>query len=122
MKKKKENYFEKQVKIALAENGETQASVAKKMGIATAQLSHWMKGLYKPTTKNLQKLAEALDRPLNYFFEKSPIITGDNNNVNSNVSSEKDVIIMKQKIAIMEKDIENINLRIKLLEGQKKKK
>ena len=122
MKNKKENSLEKKVKIALAENGVTQAELARKMGIPAPQLSPWLKGVYKPSAQNLQKLADALDRPINYFFDKSPIITGDNNNVNSKVSSEKDVIIMKQKIAIMEKDIENINLRIKILEGQKKKK
>lgn len=122
MKKTKDNSFEKKVRIALAEKGETQASLARKIGATRSQMNLWLHGRRTPKTESLMKLAAALGKPVNYFFDKSPIITGDNNNVNSKVSSEKDVIIMKQKIAIMEKDIENINLRIKLLEGQKKKK
>lgn len=122
MKNKKENSLEKKVKIALAENGVTQAELARKMGIPAPQLSHWLKGVYKPTSQNLQKLADALNRPINYFFDKSPIITGDNNNVNSRNSSDKDIIIMQQEIALMKKDIENINLRMQLLEDQKRKK
>ena len=118
----KENSFEKKVRIALAEKGETQASLARKIGVTRGQINLWMKNKNIPKMSSIQKIAEVLDKPVNYFFDKSPIITGDNNNVNSKVSSEKDVIIMKQKIAIMEKDIENINLRIKILEGQKKKK
>ena len=123
MKKEKENDLEKKVKIALAEIGQTQASIARKMGISTAQLSHWLKGVNRPSTKNLEKLAGVLEKPINYFFENSYNRVGNNSTFTVAESSVPyEYSFMQKEIEIMKKDIENINLRMQILEGKKKKK
>ena len=119
---KKENPFKEKIKIAMLKKGFNQTKMAKQLGITNQAFSSWLLDCPNPKTETLNKISKILDVPINYFFDKSPIITGDNNTVNSKVSSEKDIIIIQQEIALMKKDIENINLRMQILEGKKKKK
>jgi len=116
------NPLNKKIKIALLDSGINQTKLAKELGITRQSLSEWLSSSANPKIDYIRKIAKITGKPLNYFFDKSPIITGDNNTVNSKVSSEKDIIIMQQEIALMKKDIENINLRMQILEGKKKRK
>jgi len=119
---KKENPFKEKIKIAMLKKGLNQTKMAKQLGITSQAFSSWLLDCPNPKMETLKKISKVLGVPNNYFFEKSPIINGDNNTVNSKITTEKDIIIMQKEIALMKKDIENINLRMRILEGQKIKK
>ncbi len=116
------NPLNKKIKIAMLDSGINQTKLAKELGISRQSLSEWLATSSNPKIEQIKKIAKITGKPLNYFFEKSPIITGDNNTVNSKITTEKDIIIMQKEIALMKKDIENISLRMQILEGKKNKK
>lgn len=116
------NPLNKKIRAAMLDSGLNQTQLAKKLGISRQSLSEWLSTSANPKIEYIRKIAKITGKPVNYFFDNSPIVTGDNNNVNSKIPSDKDIIIMQQEIALMKKDIENINLRMQILEGQKKKK
>lgn len=127
MKKKKDSSFAKKTKIALAEKGETQASIARKMGVTRAQINLWLRGNRIPKMDSLQKLADALGKPVNYFFENS----GNNivNNKDTNVFAHDGLgtgnVANKMpdnfRLALIEKDLEILKQKVALLELKIKK-
>ena len=134
MKAKKENSFEKKVKIALAEKGETQASLARKMGITRAQINLWLKNKYTPKMSSLQKLADALDKPVNYFFENYGNVADNHSylTVRESEFSSYELSVLKDKmdaleqsfkkdLEIFKKDIEILKLLVEKLAKEKKK-
>lgn len=53
----------------LAERNLTAYKVAQDTGVATATLTAWKKGKYKPKVDKLLTLAKYFDVPLEYFLE-----------------------------------------------------
>lgn len=53
----------------LEERGLTAYKVAMDTGIATATLTEWKKGTYKPKVDKLMALAKYFNVPLEYFLE-----------------------------------------------------
>lgn len=52
----------------LQENGVTAYKVSKSTGIATATLTAWKQGKYKPKSDKLQKIAEYFGVNIEYFL------------------------------------------------------
>ena len=50
------------------EKGLNNNQVAKLSGVSNTTLSAWKRGIYKPKADKLVKIAEALDKPLEYFI------------------------------------------------------
>ena len=50
-----------QIQIALKENNMTQKELAEKSGLTPSAITHYVKGTYKPTEENINKLARALN-------------------------------------------------------------
>lgn len=67
-KKGGEHMYEKFEKL-LAERNITAYQVSKDTGIATATLTEWKKGTYKPKVEKLVLIAQYFDVPLEYFLE-----------------------------------------------------
>lgn len=122
MKAKKENSFEKKVKIALAEKGETQASLARKMGVTRAQINLWLKNKYTPKMSSLKKLADALDKPVNYFFENSGNIADNNSTISVNQNTDYRILTLEKELALLKKDLEIFKLIIEKKLAEEKKK
>lgn len=132
MKKKKDSSFAKKTKIALAEKGETQASIARKMGVTRAQINLWLRGNRIPKMDSLQKLADALGKPVNYFFDDAgqgsySYFNGNYANNNSNLTvaengSDYRLVAIERELEILKKDMQLFKLEIekKLAEENKK--
>lgn len=114
-KTKKDALFSaKKLRIALAEMGANQAAIARKMGISRAQISHWTAGDNIPSLASLDKLAKAIGKPTNYFFENSGIIADDNSgSVNLNTSDSARLSLVEKDLEIVKKEIEILKLKIK---------
>ena len=69
-KKENENVI-KQIKIAMAEMGLNQTSLAKKVGVKPNTVSQWLTGTNSPKMDTLKKVAKATGKPVNYFFDNS---------------------------------------------------
>jgi len=63
-----------QIKKARLESQMTQADIAKKIGVTWEMISRYENGKSSPR-KNLEKIAEVLKKPIQYFFgvEEAPI-------------------------------------------------
>jgi transcriptional regulator with XRE-family HTH domain len=57
------------IKKALQESNLTQTQLAKKLGIKQQAVSKWITGTNDITISTLQKLADAVKKPMSYFFE-----------------------------------------------------
>ena len=53
----------------LRQHGKNASQVSKDTGIATATLSEWKKGTYKPKAEKLLILARYFNVPIEYFLE-----------------------------------------------------
>lgn len=105
---------------AIKQSGLTQREIAKMMGIKEAQLSRWVQGKTNPGTRSLRDLQSALNLPVNYFFNSPAMIgTSGNNNSVGNSETSKDFELINAKIEVIQKTVENIDLRLKLLENAK---
>ena len=58
------------MKTAMTEAGMTQEALGRKIGITQAQVNYWVTGSRIPTLESLQKIADALNKPLDYFTSK----------------------------------------------------
>ena len=56
------------IKDALNETATSQVELAKRLGITPGVITRWTKGDKIPTIENLQRIAEALELPLEYFI------------------------------------------------------
>lgn len=61
--------YEKFEKL-LEERGLTAYKVAMDTGVATATLTEWKKGTYKPKVDKLMVIAKYFDVPLEYFLDE----------------------------------------------------
>lgn len=121
-KKENENVI-KQIKIAMAEMGLNQMSLAKKVGVKPNTVSQWLTGTNSPKMDTLKKVAKATGKPVNYFFDNSTDVKGNQNIVGKNITVspdvEKDIALMRVKIEALESKIENLELKYNLLKKGK---
>ena len=121
-KKENENVI-KQIKIAMAEMGLNQTSLAKKVGVKPNTVSQWLTGTNSPKMDTLKKVAKATGKPINYFFDNSTDVKGNQNIVGKNITVssdvEKDIALMRVKIEALESKIENLELKYNLLKKGK---
>jgi transcriptional regulator with XRE-family HTH domain len=86
------------IAIARKELGLSQKQLAKKIGKLTSEIGRWETEKYFPSNKNLKDLSKILKKPKSYFLEdKEPKIA---------------------KYNMLEKNVKNHNLRLKLLEKE----
>lgn len=120
-KKENENVI-KQIKIAMAEMGLNQTSLAKKVGVKPNTVSQWLTGTNSPKMDTLKKVAKATGKPVNYFFDNSTDVKGNQNIVGKNITVspdvEKDIALMRVKIEALESKIENLELKYNLLKKE----
>lgn len=121
-KKENENVI-KQIKIAMAEMGLNQTSLAKKVGVKPNTVSQWLTGTNSPKMDTLKKVAKATGKPVNYFFDNSTDVKGNQNivgkNINISADVEKDIKLLTAKITALESKIENLELKYNLLKKGK---
>ena len=68
------------------EKGLKQSWLAKKINKSPAELNRWVKGKVVPVYANMNKIAKALDVPVEDIFYKEGIKVRDNPNITSGVS------------------------------------
>ena len=121
MTRKEEKIFTKKLKKAMAEQYITQTELARRLGLAQASVSAWLHDKSKPEFSLLEKIAEATNKPINYFFSDdstTQIATG-NNNTQTNAGNT-DLELIKKDMEVFKKTLENLDLRLKLLEKEGK--
>ncbi len=60
------------IRLARRANGLSRAQLAKLLGPKSVHLSQWELGRHEPNALNLQRLSEALEVPLWFFFGGPP--------------------------------------------------
>lgn len=121
MTRKSEEEVIKKIKIAMAEMGLNQTSLAKKLGVKPNTVSQWLTGTNAPKTDTIKKIAKATGKPINYFFAE---VSGNGNAVGHGAkvnytTAEKDIALIMAKIATLESKIENLELKYNLLKKGK---
>ena len=115
MTKKETDNIIKKIKIAMIESGFNQVSLAKKMGKTHSAINKMLNGGSTITMENLEKIATLTKRPINYFFDNSTDVKGNQNIVGKNITVssdvEKDIALMRVKIEALESKIENLELK-----------
>ena len=127
MTEKKEKDFIKKLKLAMLESGLTQTDLAKKIGITQSSINKWIDGTNNPKISTLKKVAKATGKPVNYFFDNSPvgdgnnIVHGNHNNVEAKETAtlEKEIELLKAKQEVQRLAIANLMLRLEKLEHKK---
>lgn len=107
----------------MIESGFNQVSLAKKMGKTHSAINKMLNGGSTITMENLEKIATLTKRPINYFFDNSTDVKGNQNIVGKNITVspnvEKDIALMRVKIEALESKIENLELKYDLLKKGK---
>lgn len=107
----------------MIESGFNQVSLAKKMGKTHSAINKMLNGGSTITMENLEKIATLTKRPINYFFDNSTAVKGNQNVVGKNITVssavEKDIALMRVKIEALESKIENLELKYNLLKKGK---
>ena len=107
----------------MLESGFNQVSLAKKMGKTHSAINKMLNGGSTITMENLEKIATLTKRPINYFFDNSTDVKGNQNIVGKNITVssdvEKDIALMRVKIEALESKIENLELKYNLLKKGK---
>ncbi len=120
MTKKEKEKLLKKIKIAMAESGTTQTDLAKKLGLTQAAVSAWFKGKGTPGIDTITRVADVLNKPVNYFFAE---VKGNGNAIGNgasvNPAVEKDIALIMAKIQALESKIENLELKYNLLKKGK---
>lgn len=123
MTKKETDKVIKKIKIAMAEEFITQTELAKKLGRTQGAISAWFKGRGSPDLETLMQVSDILKKPINYFFDNSTAVKGNQNVVGKNITVssdvEKDIALMRVKIEALESKIENLELKYNLLKNGK---
>lgn len=118
-KKDTKNIAQK-IKIAMLESGFNQNTLAKELGLTQGAVSKWLNGTSEVSTKLLYAIAAATGKPINYFFDNSGSIKGNNNVVSSNNNSvpadvQKDIKLLSTQVELLSAKIQLIEAEIKLL-------
>ena len=73
---KVKNPLNKKIKIAMLDSGLNQTQLAKALGISRQSLSEWLSSSVNPKLEQIKKISKITGKPLTYFFDNSPIISG----------------------------------------------
>ena len=104
----------------MLESGFNQNTLAKELGLTQGAVSKWLNGTSEVSTKLLYAIAAATGKPINYFFDNSGSIKGNNNVVSSNNNSvpadvQKDIKLLSTQVELLSAKIQLIEAEIKLL-------
>lgn len=123
MTRKQEKDVIKKIKIAMIESGFNQVSLAEKMGKTHSAINKMLNGNSAITMANLEKIAALTKRPVNYFFDNSTDVKGNNNVVGNNnktsSTTEKDIKLLSTQVELLSAKIKLIEAEIKLLKKGK---
>lgn len=101
------------IRQAMKEAGLTQQKLADKLGITNPVVNVWVTGKRSPRYENLKKIAEATNKPLNYFFGNSGNIATGNGAINvQNTTDNARLALLEKDVEILKKDIEILKLKI----------
>lgn len=116
MTEKKQNELAKKIKIYMLTHNISQRKLAKKLNVTPQAISSLLTGKNETTIKTINSITKALGVPSNYFFadeSTNQTITGNHNNIGV---SGKDFELINSKIDVIQKTLENFDLRLKFLE------
>lgn len=113
-RKQNENLIKK-IKIAMAEVGLNQTSLAEKLGVKPNTISQWLSGTNSPKLETLKKVARATGKNINYFFDSSTQVSGNSNVVGKNINISADV---EKDIKLLSTQVELLSAKIKILETE----
>ena len=119
-KKDTKNIAQK-IKIAMLESGFNQNTLAKELGLTQGAVSKWLSGTSEVSTKLLYAIAAATGKPINYFFDNSGSIRGNNNVVSSNNNSvpadvQKDIKLLSTQIELLVAKVKLLEHKVERLE------
>lgn len=123
MTKKETDNIIKKIKIAMIESGFNQVSLAKKMGKTHSAINKMLNGGSTITMENLEKIATLTKRPINYFFDNSTDVKGNQNIVGKNITVspnvDKDIKLLFAQVELLTAKMQILETKIKLLEKGK---
>lgn len=123
MTKKETDNIIKKIKIAMIESGFNQVSLAKKMGKTHSAINKMLNGGSTITMENLEKIATLTKRPINYFFDNSTAVKGNQNIVGKNITVSpdvaKDIKLLFSQVELLTAKMQILETKIKLLEKGK---
>lgn len=123
MTKKETDNIIKKIKIAMIESGFNQVSLAKKMGKTHSAINKMLNGGSTITMENLEKIATLTKRPINYFFDNSTDVKGNQNIVGKNITVSpdvaKDIKLLFAQVELLTAKMQILETKIKLLEKGK---
>ena len=70
-----DNFFEKQLKMALINKNLKQQDLAEKLNVSQAMITMWASGKRKPKFDTIKSIAKVLGVPVSYFIEESDEFT-----------------------------------------------
>ena len=110
----------KKLKTAIKNAGMTQEDFAKKMKTSRALVSQWIIGVRNPSPKNLKKISEALNIPINNFLDDKFALSS---NMASKIKSiEEKNIVFEEKIKRLESENFSLKKEIELIKIKLDKK
>ena len=117
MTKKETDKVIKKIKIAMAEEFITQTELAKKLGRTQGAISAWFKGRGSPDLETLMQVSDILKKPINYFFDNSTDVKGNQNIVGKNITVSPNV---DKDIKLLFAQVELLTAKMQLLEEKLK--
>lgn len=107
----------------MIESGFNQVSLAKKMGKTHSAINKMLNGGSTITMENLEKIATLTKRPINYFFDNSTDVKGNQNIVGKNITVspnvDKDIKLLFAQVELLTAKMQILETKIKLLEKGK---
>lgn len=108
------------IKMAMLESGFNQMTLAKELGLTQSAVSKWLNGASVVSMKSLYAIAALTGKPVNYFFDNSTDVKGNNNVVGHNIKVTPDDDLHKD-VKLLSVQVELLNTKMKLLEEEIKK-
>lgn len=119
-RKKTENIANK-IKIYMLKNYISQRDLAKKLNVSPAAVSKFLTGDNAMRTDTIANISKALGVADNYFFaDDSTLQIAAGNNNNQANTKNADLELIKKDMEVFKKTLENLDLRLKLLEKEGK--
>jgi transcriptional regulator with XRE-family HTH domain len=100
------------IREVIKKAGLTQEEFAKKINTSRVMVNKWISGDSNMSLSSLKKIAQAVGKPLEFFF-----INNDNEN---NDAAFVEIELLKKEVEILKTKIENINLKIEMLSKMQK--
>jgi transcriptional regulator with XRE-family HTH domain len=71
-----DEHIAERIRTARIERGESQSKLGKRVGLSTQQIWKYEMAVSQLTASRLAQFAQALDRPLTFFYENLDLLTG----------------------------------------------